>query len=126
MALGIPVEVQSSCSICVFVGVHQSSLLACFVLDLEIEILNVFFLASLVGDVLCVCGHCMHGGRVSVRVCMAGVGTCAGARHRWWLVRDDFTTLRLYNYSLKSNFGDYKCKQVECFACTAQIMADKE
>lgn len=43
MALGIPVELQSSCSIFVFVGVHQSSLLACFVLDLDVEILNVFF-----------------------------------------------------------------------------------
>lgn len=125
MALGIPVELQSSCSICVFVGVHQSSSLACLVLDLEIEIIHVFLLAGLMGDVLCFCEHCMHGGRVSVRVCMAGVGTCAGARHRWWLVRDDFTTLRLYNYSLKSKSGDYKCKQLEFFACTVQIVADK-
>ena len=52
MALGIPVELQSSCSICVFVGVHQSSSLACLVLDLEIEIIHVFLLAGLVSDVL--------------------------------------------------------------------------
>ena len=128
MALGIPVELQSSCSICVFVGVHQSSSLACLVLDLEIEIIHVFLLAGLMGDVLCFCEHCMHGGRVSVRVCMAGVGemgmALAGARHKLQM-RNDFTTLRLYNYSLKSKSGDYKCKQLECFACPVQIVADK-
>ena len=51
MALGIPVELQSSCSICVFCRGASIELacLSCHVLDLEVEITNVFFLCRVGG-----------------------------------------------------------------------------